>query len=491
MSTTNETVEKLIKDALMKATHPEAHLLLIAEALLDPLSSDPLPAGAARKLGEADAYAAATAVTRMMRRHALKPSEVCKAAGVANQQNDYFKFHLTQAEMDAGGALSAPLKSGRRVHKGLAPYVRMARDIAAKAGVPETDLLQELAVAVVGYLAPFASADRDPWELLAEDLAMLSTYFGRVRDGSDGEPVDLRRFFSDAIRAGVGYSIVKDRMLPEPEEAVPDAGFWLSPTVPLFARTVAVGAVDCRTYDETLDGERFPVPLGEMKANVVEVYSIGLVPDGKGLRTVIFAEPWTALFGKPGDGHARSWMDRGSFAFVQGTPFSGGLHVPKGDDSFDVSFADDGPAFGCRDYERHVRSLLVAADEAGPNTYESSYCYEMVNVARRIDLDPEVLKTLFERSGGDKWGTLLGFLKEPPAFARAFALPPSVVLTGGAMSEALRDRMEEALHGDGLSIVKGLTEAVTRRARAMDAFMSERLDAERWRRDRFRRLMRS
>ncbi len=52
---------------------------------------------------------------------------------------------------------------------------------------------------------------------------------------------------------------------------MPDAGFWQSPTVPLFARTVAVGAVECRTYDETLDGEPVTVPLGEMKANVVEV----------------------------------------------------------------------------------------------------------------------------------------------------------------------------------------------------------------------------
>jgi hypothetical protein len=85
-----------------------------------------------------------------------------------------------------------------------------------------------------------------------------------------------------------------------------------------------------------------------------------------------------------------------------------------------------------------------------------------------------------------------GFLREPPAFASALALPPSVKLTGGggATSEDLRDRHEEDLHGDTPAVVRGPTEAVTARARAMDAFTAERTDAERWLRDRFRRLMR-
>lgn len=491
MSDTNETVAKLIKDALMKATHSEAHLLVLAEALLDPRIDDPLPAGAARKMKEAEAFAAATAVTRMMRRHGLNPSYVCKGASVANNPKEYFAFHLTQGEMDASGNAKAPLKPGRRIHKGLAPYVRLARTVAGMAAAPEADLLQELATAVAGYLAPFASADRSPWELLAEDLAMLATYFGKTRDGSDGEPVDLKRFFSDAVRTGVGYSVAKDRMMPEPEEPVPDAGFWQAPTVPLFARTVAVGAVECRTWDETVDGERFVVPLGEMKANVVEVYHLELVPDGRGLRTVVFAEPWTALFGKPNDGHARSWGDSGLSHFEQGTPFSGGLHIPAGEAPFGVSFADDALAFGSPEYERHVRDLLVSAEEAGPHTFEAGYCYEMVNVARRIDLDAEVLETLMRRAGDEKWRTMLRFLKEPPPFADAFVLPRSVKLTGGATSDEMRDRMEEALHGDGQAVVRGLTEAVTKRARAMDDFMAERIDAERWRRDRFRRLMRS
>ena len=107
----------------------------------------------------------------------------------------------------------------------------------------------------------------------------------------------------------------------------------------------------------------------------------------------------------------------------------------------------------------------------------------MVNVARRIDLDVGKLEALFKRPTDQKWRTVLRFLKEPPAFAGAFALPASVKLTGGAASENLRD-------SQGQAVVRGLTEAVTARARAMDAFMAERIDAESWRRDHFRRLMR-
>jgi hypothetical protein len=99
----------------------------------------------------------------------------------------------------------------------------------------------------------------------------------------------------------------------------------------------------------------------------------GLVLDGRGLRTVVFAEPWTALFGKPNDGHSRSWFDRAPSHFVQGTPSSGELHVPACDASFDVSIADDGLAFPCKDYERHVRGLFAEADEAGPHTFQASY----------------------------------------------------------------------------------------------------------------------
>ena len=84
MTTRTETVERLLKEALMKNSHPEAHLLTVAEATLDPRSGEPLPKGASRRMSKAEAFAAAAAVTRMMRLHGLTPSDICRDAKVAN-----------------------------------------------------------------------------------------------------------------------------------------------------------------------------------------------------------------------------------------------------------------------------------------------------------------------------------------------------------------------------------------------------------------------
>lgn len=487
MSDHSETVTRIITDAIMKATHPDAHLLILADGMTTPGKTDPLPPGASRKMSRSVAHAAMTAVTRMMRRHGLKPSEICREAKVANQRNDYFKFHLTREEMDPAGVLVGPLPATREVRQGLGPFVRMVRVIAGKAGVPEVDLLQELGRDVTDFLAPFAAADKDPWDLLHDDIALLATYFGKVREGTDGEQVDVRRYFTDAVNQGVSYSPGSDRMMVEPEEPTPDAGFWQAPSVPLFVKTVAVGVVDCLRHEGMV-----ATSLGEMKVNVVEVYHLAIVPAGKGLRAVLFAEPWTATFGTPGDGRSRSFGDGPVTHFIQGTPFSGGLRVPEGDDFFGISFVDDKVGFGCEDFQRHLHGLLASAQaEEDPHGAVAGYYYEAVNYARRIDLDAEALKGMLAHQSDEKWRTLLRFLDAPPAFVGAIALPRSVELTGGETSDALAERLKEALLGDGQAIVRGLTEAATRRARAMDAFMSERIDAERWRRERYRRRMRA
>ncbi len=54
----------------------------------------------------------------------------------------------------------------------------------------------------------------------------------------------------------------------------------------------------------------------------------------------------------------------------------------------------------------------------------------MINVARRIELDAETLRTLLERRGDEKWRTMLGLMREPPPFFGSVVLPPSVTLTG-------------------------------------------------------------
>ena len=103
-----ETVSRLMTDATMRITHPAGYLLELADRLTAPGSEEHIPPGAERKLRDADGFAVLEAVTRMMRRHGLPPSLICEAAKVANQSKDFYKFHLTQGEMDETGRLVAP-----------------------------------------------------------------------------------------------------------------------------------------------------------------------------------------------------------------------------------------------------------------------------------------------------------------------------------------------------------------------------------------------
>lgn len=491
MTTRTETVERLLQEALMKTSHPEAHLLTLAENVLDPRSAEPLPKGAARRMSTPEAFAAATAVTRMMRRHGLVPSDVCRDAGVANQPTGFFQFHLTQGEMDASGALTAPLQPSRRIHKGLIAYARLARAVAARSDASEADILQELGLAVAGYLAPFAAADRSPWDLLGEDVALLGSYFTKVRKGADVEPVDLRRYFWDADRMNVVYDPDGSRMEPRPDRSQDGTGFDLAPRIPLFARTVASGGIDCREWDEGPDGEPFSMPVGYMQASIVEVFHLEIVPDRKGLRVIVSAEPWTATFGDVGPGRSHPWGKGGLTDFVRGTPLPYSMNVHRDGTTYCINFEDRLPRFHCADYERHVQDALAGADHARANDWDPSGCYRALSVPRRFDLDAETLRMLLGRRADDTWRQQLSAFGDTPSHLRSFALPGAVALPDGARSDALADRFREGLLGDGHEILAALMEAVTRRVRAMDAYLAERTDGERFRRDRYRRLMRS
>lgn len=486
-----ETIAKLLEDALMRSTHPDAHLLLVAESVLDPRAGEPLPPGATKKMPDAVAAEAITVVTRLMRRHAVRPSDVCRDAKVANAPKQYNDFHLSAPEMDAGGALTRPLKADRRIHKGIGPYVRIVRQIAGRCGMPEADLLQELGSAVSEYLAPFAVSDRTPLELLAEDLGMFGGFFGKGREGSDGEPLDVRRYFSDAARMNVEFSPAEGRMLPAPDDPYPDEGFGHAPCVPLLVRTVAVGRVRCNTFDETLEGERFPVPMGEMDAEVFEAVFLSVVPDGRGLRAVLFAEPWTATFGDEGPRSRRPWGEGGLTDVERGSPIVYEVGFQRDGEYHAVCFDDETLRFTCSDYERHVTGLLADIAEAEREDRNTRCAYEALDAARRIEVNEDGVRKLLGRASDDKWRTLLKSFPSSPGFAADLALPRWARVAGGGTSDAIADRLAEALLGDERLIVKGLTEAATRRARAMDAFMAERVGGERLRRDRFRRLMRS
>ncbi|MEE7474973.1 hypothetical protein MHIMP23_00745 [Methylobacterium hispanicum] len=490
MTTGTETVERLLREALMKTSHPEAHLLTVAEAVLAPRSDEAMPKGASRKMGKTEAFAAAAAVTRMMQMHGLTPSDICREAKVANQATGYYPFYLTPAEVDGSGTLLASLPRSRRIHRGLAPYVRMVRAIAVRSGASEADLLQELGLAVASYLAPFVAADRSPWDLIAEDVALLGPYFGKVRKGTDGDPVDMRRYFSDAERMNVLFDPATARMEPRPDRSHHDNGFSSSACVPLHARLVVSGQVRCWTYDEGMDGDRFSVPLGWMQASVFEVFFLGIVPDKRGLRTVLFAEPWTATFGDMGPGRSRPWGDGGLTDLMRGTPLTYGLGLVRDGEPHGLCF-DDLPRFHCPDYERHVRDGLAGIEHYQANEWDPSPCHDALQAARRIDLDADTLRRFLGHKADDSWQRQLAAFADTPSHLRSFALPGAIALSDGGSSDALADRFREGLLGDGQEIVTALMDAVTKRVRAMDAYLAERTEGERFRRDRYRRLMRS
>jgi hypothetical protein len=475
-----ETIAKLMTDAHMRITHPAAHLLLVADQVTSVGSDEPLPPGARRKMHVHEAHAVLETVTRRMRCHGLNASTVCREAKVANEPKGFYKFNLTADEMDGAGNLTAPLKPKRRAYLGIGPYIRMMRVMASETGLAEADLLQELAEVIPDFLAPFAGSDRDLWETLFDDLALLGPYFARVRQGSDGQPIQLRRFFADAAREGVAYSLLQDRMVTELENSSRSGSeeFWHAPSVPLFARVVASGTAECKIFEEGMDGEPFSIPLGEVEFKVVEVVHMAIVQNGNALRTALFVEPWTALPDTPS-------------GFVRGTPFWTYLQVPDDKEPYYIDSIGETIRFLCPVYENYVSHHLAEMGSARNNPIKWRDCLKALNSAQRIEIDPETLRSLLERQSDKGWRSLLGSMRSPAEVADSLALPASVLLTGDQISEALVDRLKEALLGDEQTLLARLTEQVTRRVRAMDRFMAEFVNSERSRRQRYRRLMRS
>ena len=184
-------------------------------------------------------------------------------------------------------------------------------------------------------------------------------------------------------------------------------------------------------------------------------------------------------------------MDRPPSAFVRGTPMSDSLIIPAEDTPYHVAFVDETVRFQCDDYEAHVRRHASEADADDANSAMRWYSLESLNVARRIELDPDTLRTLLDRQSDEKWRVLLTFTRGPKEFDGEFVLPDAVTLTGDQRSEALIDRLKAALIGDEQAVVRALTDRATRRVRAMDRFMTDRATSERTQRDRYRRMMRS
>ncbi|WP_029032665.1 hypothetical protein [Salinarimonas rosea] len=478
----NETVAMLIKEAVLAATHPNALALRQAERFLADRSKPKPPPGARRKLAQAEAVAAATAVTRMLRRHRIGVSEACRAAKVTADPNQTYKYALTAREMDDAGTLVAPLRVGRPVHKGLAAYAAMAKAIAAKAGVAEDDLLEELGGALADYLAPFAPERADPYERLAANLSMLAPFLGRVQKATDGEPVDYPEFLRFLVREDLAWAPGRRTLVPAHEEEVLDSAFWEALRVPLFVRRVGRAEVETIRYDADASDEDAvrPQPLGAREAVILEVVWLGIVRE-RGLRAVLFADPWTAVASAP----STETEPAERFVFASGVPFRHTLTMRDGDGDLGVELGSE-LEITCPVYRTHVEAT---ADKGDTGRLFSRLAYSDLQVSRKLRIDADTLRELVEPGEDVRWRRAL-LNAQPWPYVPGFAVPEALPDADGADAPLL-ERIEHALLGDDLAIVSAFLGELSDRMRAMDAHLARTRRDRRLPDARFRRLMRS
>ncbi len=102
MTTGTETVERLLQEALMKTSHPEPTCSRWRRMCWTRGRRSRYRRGGPQ-VSKPEAFAAATAVTRMMRRHGLIPSDVCRMRASPTSRPGTSSFHLTQGRWTRPG----------------------------------------------------------------------------------------------------------------------------------------------------------------------------------------------------------------------------------------------------------------------------------------------------------------------------------------------------------------------------------------------------
>lgn len=494
---THETVTTLMADAILKAAHPDVHVLLQASKALVPKSGIRTPPGAKRKLTPDQALAAMIEVTRIMREHKLKPAEVWTEAGFTNPTG-FYEYTLTHEEMDEDGNVAIAIPTGRRRKQGLPAYVSLVKATARLSGGDETEMLQRLADTIPEFLAPYAAVDTDFFEELTRDLRSLGPYFSRVREGDDGHPIDLREYFDMASRGRLHFDPATKTISGEYGRWTPDYGFSLKPKAPLFARLVARGTATKKVRRKDDAGGPEIVQFEE-----VEVVYLALTPDRGGIKVVVYAEPWTVIRDMPreveedADGEVATSDDTPPdvSAAGKGSVFAGIVETAADPDTYitmpkDVRFTC--PAFEAF-YDEVEGEALSAEEEHGEGSDPAYDVRQQFDHARRRDLDPDLLRLWSEgRSNEYRWYWDLRFRRLGEAVDRLipFAIPDHVEVAGNA-SFRVPDRLARTLYGDENALVSWLTKDATARVRAMEDYQAESADQELAQKLRFRRLMRS
>lgn len=478
-----DTIKMIISDTVARAASPLGHLVLAAARRLR-FDGD-MPTGAKRKLSPEQAFLAMAVCTRMARVNRLLPSTVCKEAGVVEDASGTFRFMLTTKEMTESGELIEDAGPRQDISKSLGSYVWIVQAIARLTGSDELPLLEELGAAVADYLAPFDEAPLAAHDELATDLMALGAYFARERKGTDGEPIDLKEFFGMSRQMGVVYDPATNSMVVASDDPVDSFGH--EPSVRLFMRRVAYGEGGCHRHERNPSG--LPTytshELGRVRFRIDEVFSLAVVREGDKIRAVLVAEPWTTVLDKPGEPHT-PFFKRSTYRWAQGVPLGGGILIGEGADRFSLSAGTD-ITYTCPFYERYIKEL----EGDGNGGIGNCLSGEVVCMPRRVEIDPEVLRTYLEDIYADGLRQMMDTTGASPPWAEGYVVPPTLTYPDGREANGLLDRLEDAFYGDGNAVFKALLEEATKRTRALDALVARTSTTRQVQKARFRRLMRS
>jgi len=435
-----------------------------------------------KKLSRDEALAATRAVTAMLGRYGLRPTQVLVSPGRASLPAATGRFYLTRKEMEPGATVTKPLATGIGAH--LANVRAIAR-FAREAGhqVDEEMLLGELAEAVATFLEPFrGELDLDPDAEIAGDVNRISTWLASPRRN-----YELTRFLGEAGRRRLAYDIETGAMEYEGEMAVLHNGN--EPTVFLFTRVVGHARAEVfKAVDEeppldeggeVVSGWRpETVHVGVSSCVVCQKVRLGvrLAPGGQGRLEMAFTLDPATYVDEPRGEHdpsdgllwgdtimprypnsgVRDWLDEPGYCIV----------------------IDQIERYVCPDFEAHHRRLL---DSEHPDDE-----FGMVLRAHLPVTEDNCRFLLDGKDGGGSrfWRMIVGADK-------GTVLPDVAIDDAGCESRILRDRLASILYSDAEPTLASLLDGeAAKRTDAMEAYQLKSTTGDRRRKLAFRARMR-
>lgn len=476
MTEPKTTAVQVLMNQATNTTGPGALLALAAE-MTKPKSAWK----GARKLTHEEALVATRAVTAMLTRYGLRPTQVLVSAGRASLPAATGRFYLTRKEMEPGAVVRKRLATGIDAH--LASVKAIAR-FAREAGHPvdEEALLGELAEAVTGFLEQFrGEPELDADAELARDVNRIAEYLGSPRRG-----FELGRFLAEAGRQDLVFDAETGGMNHEGPAAYMHDGN--TPTIPLLTRVVAHAEVSVSKGEWEAGGEDTLLfarpkltPAGRTHCAVCEEVGLGVVPDPDrrgGLRMVFTLDPVTYV-GEPGDGATgEHWNTVGydRFLRVSGYPNPGEQErLGKDDYWFEAASPD---RYECEEFRAYYGRLLA---EMEPGDEERLW------FRRHLSVTPETCRLLLVNDDRTAFWILRSFSD----ITERSVMPPEAEDDAGVTSRTVRDRFSALLYAEAGPTAAGLLEAeAARRTEALDAFLLKSATGLRRRKLAFRARMR-